>query len=345
MWEPRTFVMTIQGPQDNQPPNPLPDSPEARNPAEVRTSEVGSTPAVNEVSSTSKNPLSVARPPVVGTSATEFISPSEESSLPENHRNVAMLVAYNGSAFQGWQLQPNAPTVQGVLEDAFRVLFRRRCTLYGSGRTDTGVHAFNQVANVRLPLHADLRKVRTSLNGLAAPHISVKAMVDVPDSFHARHMALGKHYRYQIFNRAYPPVFGPQQTLWVKKPLDVGAMTLAARHLHGDHDFSAFRSSDCGALSPVRRLTRVEVTEVSDPDCTLRVDLEGNGFLQHMVRIIVGTLISVGSGKLIPDDVADILVGRERIRAPATAPGRGLHLMKVRYDLEAYPALKIFDEV
>ena len=285
-------------------------------------------------------------------------APVEDMPPPTDSRNVAMLVAYEGHSFQGWQLQPNGPTVQGALEDALRVLYGRRVVVNGSGRTDTGVHAFNQVAHVRLPRSpgqsrntdlppadlppADLRKVRASLNGLAGPHIAVKALVDVPDHFHARHRALGKHYRYQLFNHAYSPVFGRHRAWWLKLPLDAAAMRQAANHMVGHHDFSAFRARDCAAKSPQRSLTRLDIQEVDTPEGNLWIDLEANGFLQHMARIIVGTLVAVGQGKLAQEEMAAILASGERSRASATAPGAGLHLMSVKYDLEAYPQLKNF---
>ncbi|MBI3994133.1 MAG: tRNA pseudouridine(38-40) synthase TruA [Candidatus Lambdaproteobacteria bacterium] len=254
-------------------------------------------------------------------------------------QNIAMLLAYDGTPFQGWQLQHHAPSVQGTLEQALRTVLRHPVRVTGSGRTDTGVHALNQVANFRLPVAQDLARLQQHLNGLAGPAIAVKALIPVPDTFHARHSARGKLYRYHVFNRAYPPVFARRRAWWLKLPLDIAAMREAAAWLPGEHDFSAFRAADCAAASPVRHLRRLALAEGEWEDGTLRIELEASGFLQHMARIIVGTLVAVGQGRLAPGDVRRILESRRREQADATAPGHGLHLVRVFYDLGCFPEL------
>ena len=258
-------------------------------------------------------------------------------------RNVAMVVAYDGSPFQGWQIQPHGPTVQGKLEEALGLVCREPVKLYGSGRTDTGVHALHQMANFRVPEDMDLRKLRAGLNGLAAPAISVRQLLPVAEDFHARHSAIGKTYRYHLFNRPYPPVFTRQGCWWIRTPLDVEAMREAAQALVGTHDFSAFRARECGARSPVRKVKRLELSEGERPDSTLRIEIEASGFLQHMARIVIGTLTAVGLGRLTPGDIPAILAGRQREDAYATAPGRGLYLVRVDYDLERFPELRALD--
>jgi tRNA pseudouridine38-40 synthase len=255
-----------------------------------------------------------------------------------------MLLAYDGSAFQGWQVQLHGPSVQGSLEAAFQTITRQAVAVAGSGRTDAGVHALDQVASFRLPPGHELRKLRASLNGLLGPAISVKAIVPVAEGFHARHSARGKLYRYHLFNRPYPPVFGRQRCWWIKRPLDVAAMRAAAAPLLGEHDFSAFRAKGCEAPHPVRTLLRLEVLPREERDCTLSIELEGSGFLRHMARILTGTLVEAGLGRLTPADAAAILAGRSRERAPATAPARGLHLVRVHYDLDAFPELRGLQE-
>ncbi|HKI97360.1 MAG TPA: tRNA pseudouridine(38-40) synthase TruA [bacterium] len=277
-------------------------------------------------------------------------APDAHADQPTSHepatplQNYALLLAYNGSGYQGWQIQPHGPSVQGALEDALHTITRRTVKVYGSGRTDAGVHALNQVANVRLPPGQDLHKLRASLNGLLGPSVSVKAVVPVAERFHARHSARGKHYRYQLFNRPFPPVFGRHRAWWIKLPLDVPAMRAAAAHLIGEHDFSAFRAKQCAARHPVRTLHRLELLERDWPGCTLSIELEANGFLQHMARIVTGTLVEVGLGKLPPEAVERILAGRQREQAPATAPPGGLHLLRVYYDLAEFPELRAFTE-
>jgi tRNA pseudouridine38-40 synthase len=250
-----------------------------------------------------------------------------------------MALAYDGSPFQGWQVQPHGPTVQGKLEEVLRIVTGKPVKVYGSGRTDTGVHALHQVASFRADPTLDLRKLRQSLNGLAAPSISVKRVVRVPEAFHARHSAVDKTYRYHIFNRPYPPAFAKHRCWWIRSPLDVEAMREGAAALVGSHDFSAFRAAECAAASPVRTVARLEVCTTDRTDCTLTIEIEASGFLQHMARIMTGTLTAVGLGKLPPGEVERILASGRRENADMTAPGRGLHLVRVRYDLEAFPEL------
>ena len=255
-----------------------------------------------------------------------------------------MLLSYDGSPYQGWQLQPHGDTVQGRLEAALKTITGLSIRVHGSGRTDTAVHAHNQVAHFDLPAPRSLQKLRASLNGLCQPSVSIKNLLWVPADFHARHSARGKTYRYLIYNRPYPPVFAKPYCWWVRYPLDVGAMRLAARHLLGPHDFSSFRAIDCAAKSPLHTMNSVELEEGIWPDATLRITFQATGFLQHMARIITGTLVAIGGGRMAPDEMGRILQAKQRDLAGETAPGRGLHLLKVHYDLEEFPQLKVFDQ-
>lgn len=250
---------------------------------------------------------------------------------------AAALLSYNGSAYQGWQVQPQRPTVQGALEDALQIILRENTPVVGSGRTDSGVHALNQVASFLVPEGTALPRLQASLNGLCGPGIAIKALVRAPAAFHARYDALGKLYRYDIHNRPYPPVFNLHRCWWLHQPLDLAAMREAASHLPGEHDFSAFRSSQCGAQSPVRALRRVEILAEKNEEFPLSIELEASGFLQHMARIITGTLVAVGRGKVTPDSLPAILSSRSREQAGQTAPGRGLHLISVQYDPSRFP--------
>lgn len=250
-----------------------------------------------------------------------------------------MVLAYDGSPYLGWQIQPHGPTVQGTLEQALNTILHHPVRVIGSGRTDTGVHARNQVANVFLPEPPSLYRLRQQINALAGPSIAVKRMVEVPPNFHARYCARGKHYRYHLFNRPYPSVFGRERSWWIRQDLDVDAMREAAGHLVGEHDFSTFRAKACEAPSPVREIRRIDITVGEREDSTLRIDLEASAFLQHMARIVVGTLVAVGLGRLEPARLAPILASRDREQAEATAPARGLHLISVNYDLEEFPQL------
>lgn len=262
-----------------------------------------------------------------------------QERLAAGLRNVALLIAYDGGAFQGWQIQPHAPTVQGRLQEALRTAVRRPVTLYGSGRTDSGVHALAQVASGWLPAETDLHKLQGSLNGLAGPEISVRAIGWAAPEFHARHSAVGKCYRYRIHNRPAPPALCRGQCWWLRRPLDLAAMRAAAARLLGEHDFSSFRAKDCAAVSPVRKLRAIRIAEGSEPEAALAIEYEASGFLQHMARILTGTLVAVGAGELAPEALPGILAARRREAAGATAPGQGLHLVRVDYDAARFPEL------
>ena len=257
---------------------------------------------------------------------------------------VALRLAYDGSLFSGWQMQNHAETVEGRLSQALSTATRHPVRAFGSGRTDAGVHALNQVAHADIPAGLDWERLRLSVNALAAPGIALKGIVAVPAHFHARHSASGKVYRYQIFNRPYPAVLAPQRAWWIRHALDTEAMRRAARALIGEHDFSAFRAAACEAKSPVRTVRRIEIAERDAPEATLSIDIEATAFLQHMVRIVVGTLVMVGSGRLPAEAIGGILAGRERVRAGLTAPPEGLHMLRVYYDLEAFPQLAAWSE-
>jgi tRNA pseudouridine38-40 synthase len=256
-------------------------------------------------------------------------------------QNLALLIAYDGSPFQGWQVQPHGATVQGKLEDAIRIATRTAAPVRGSGRTDAGVHAEGQVANIWLARDVDLHKLRGNLNGLAGPDIAVRSIVRTQPDFHARHSAIGKTYRYRVFNRPYPTVLD-RRCWWIKQPLDIPAMRRAAGLLLGEHDFSAFRAKDCEAASPIRTLRTITIQEEDRADGIVSLEFHATAFLQHMVRILTGTLVAVGAGKLSPTDMTAILASRDRERAASTAPPEGLHLARVHYDLGRFPELAEF---
>ena len=271
-------------------------------------------------------------------------NPLPAGGIARGESNYAILVSYDGAGFCGWQIQQNGESVQGRLEAALTTILKVRARLTASGRTDAGVNALRQVANVFLPAGLDTERLRGNLNGLAGPEISVKAIVPVSPGFHARHSSKGKHYQYRIFNRPYPSVFAHRHSWWIKRPLDLEAMRRAAAHLAGRHDFSAFRSSHCEAKHPLREIRRLEMEFSGASEGMVLIDLEADAFLQHMARIIVGTLAAVGLGALAPDALPGMLASKKRENATVTAPAAGLHLMKVCYDLAEFPELRAFDE-
>lgn len=236
---------------------------------------------------------------------------------------------YDGSAFVGWQVQPNGVSVQSVVERALQTLLGAATPVECSGRTDSGVHAERQViafdAQRELPLKAYLQ----GLGSLLPDEVSVVSAVEVTDGFDPRRWARGKRYRYRILNR---PLRSPlhRRTHWeVFVPLDLAAMQEGARHLVGRHDFSAFRAADCQARHAVREITRLSI-ERRDTD-ELEITVEGTAFLKHMVRNIVGTLVEVGRGRRSPEWVGEVLASKERALAGRTAPPQGLCLVEVFY--------------
>jgi|SRR5579859_2609617 len=256
-------------------------------------------------------------------------------------RNIRLLIAYDGTDFHGWQRQPNVPTVQACLESGLEKLIEERVTLYGSGRTDAGVHALNQVANFKMSGNIPPANLLKAINNLLPSTIRVKNVEDVEKSFHARYNALAKTYRYRI---SLAPVASPFTARYVHHypyPLDIKAIAAGARYLEGEHDFTSFAGSN-GSVheSTVRPLDdrgdNVRTIFTSrilwrPRTSTLIYEVRGSGFLHHMVRNIVGTLLEVGRGKLAPQDVPKILEARDRTRAGPTAPAAGLCLMRVEY--------------
>ena len=245
-------------------------------------------------------------------------------------RHIRLVVEYDGSQLHGWQRQDNAPTVQQHLEEALAKLLTHETQVVGASRTDAGVHARGQVASFRTEREIPVHGIRRGLNSLLPDMIAVRDAAEVAEEFHPRFSATGKHYRYSILTRNERSPRLRDRAWHHPEPLDVVAMQQAARALIGEHDFSAFRSAGCAAKTTVRRVDVIALTRAQPS--VLEVDIRGNAFLRQMVRIIVGTLAEVGTGKRAPAQVAEILASKDRTQAGITAPGHGLELIEVRYD-------------
>lgn len=250
-------------------------------------------------------------------------------------RTIALTVEYEGTAFCGWQIQPNGPTVQEALETALAALTGEAGRVQGAGRTDSGVHAWGQVAHLRTTSTMAGSQFARALNAHLPKTISVRTSREVPPGFHARFSATGKVYRYLIENAPTRPVLERARRWWVSWTLDDTALHEAAARLVGTHDFTSFADAERGRgdQDNVRTVSRA----VWQRDGTrLAFEVEGNGFLYKMVRVIVGTLVEVGRGAMPPAAIDRIRAARDRTAAGPTAPPQGLHLVRVLYPDEAF---------
>ncbi len=243
--------------------------------------------------------------------------------------NVRLTIEYDGTEYRGWQVQSGGPTVQGVLEEALAVLLKQRVRVHGSGRTDAGVHALGQVADFACPEGRDLARLQRSLNALTPDDITVKAAEAALPSFDARRDARRRVYEYRLWNHPWRSVFNDRYSWHVARPLRVDAMREALAALEGEHDFSCFRAAGCGAATAVRRVYHNELYRWEE-HWVYRI--EATGYLRHMVRNIVGTLVEVGLGERDAGDLSALIDGRDRTLAGPTAPARGLFLVEVRYE-------------
>ena len=256
-------------------------------------------------------------------------------------RHIRLVVEYDGTSLCGWQRQINGPTVQGHLEEALAKLLTHEVHVVGASRTDAGVHARGQVASFRTERTIPLHGIRRGLNSMLPDAIAIREAAEVPDDFHPRFSATGKHYRYTILACADRSPRWRDRAWHHPEPLAIDAMREGAAGFVGTHDFAAFRAAGCAAKTTVRRIEGVEVT-VQDPDIAspapfgraliIVVDIRGNAFLRNMVRIMVGTLVEVGEGGRSPSQVAEIVAAKDRLGAGITAPAHGLELIEVRYD-------------
>jgi tRNA pseudouridine38-40 synthase len=241
---------------------------------------------------------------------------------------VVLGIEYDGTDFYGWQMQKDGRSVQSCLDEALSAVADTPIRVTGAGRTDTGVHATGQVAHFDTEVERPDRAWTLGVNTALPPDIVVRWVRRAPPDFHARYSARRRSYQFCIFNGPIRSALLRHRTWWVRRPLDADAMHAAAQALVGEHDFSAFRASQCQAHSAVRSLERLTVRRDGP---LIRIDVTANAFLHHMVRNIAGTLAMVGRGEAGPGWVESVLAGRDRRKAGMTAPPSGLCLTRVDY--------------
>ena len=255
-------------------------------------------------------------------------------------RRIVLGVQYDGTPWQGWQTQPSGKTVQDRLELALQKFTQGKVSTICAGRTDSGVHALEQVVHFDTPLARDASSWVRGLNAFLPPSIAVRWACEVPHAevtdhvdgdqqFHARFSATARTYHYLLYNHPIRSPLLVNKVGWAFRPLDLALMQAAAEHFVGTHDFSAFRAIECQARSPVRTMHEVNIARSGD---LVVFTLRANAFLHHMVRNMIGSLIFVGIGKQSPEWIADLLLQQDRSRAAPTFMPDGLYLGSIDYE-------------
>ena len=241
---------------------------------------------------------------------------------------IAFGLEYDGTDFVGWQTQRDGRSVQQLLTEAIAEVADHPLTVVGSGRTDAGVHAAQQVVHFDTRSHREPRQWLLGINSNLPPDVSVHWVREVKPDFDARRSAIWRRYRYQIRQHPVRSALWRRRAWWLREPLDCSAMTSAATAWLGENDFSAFRAAGCQSSTPMRRLLAVGI---SRDDSLIALDFTANAFLQHMVRNLVGVLVAVGSGRENPEWAEQVLAGKDRTRGGVAAPPHGLTLLEVVY--------------
>ena len=242
---------------------------------------------------------------------------------------VALGISYNGQAYQGWQSQLSGLTVQDKLEKALSKFAAQRMSTLCAGRTDSGVHGIMQVVHFDTPLQRDTHSWVRGTNANLPKDIAVQWAVVPPNGFHCRACATSRRYAYVLYESPVRPSIDHGRVGWAFRPLDHDAMRRAADILIGEHDFTSFRASQCQALSPIKKLTEIRFSKRGS---YLRIEFEGNAFLHHMIRNIMGCLVQIGQGKNSPEWISTVLAARDRRAAAPTFSPDGLYFLGPRYD-------------
>ncbi|MDR2018527.1 MAG: tRNA pseudouridine(38-40) synthase TruA [Syntrophobacterales bacterium] len=243
-------------------------------------------------------------------------------------RNISLSVSYDGTAYHGWQYQPNVITVQETLQKTVERIINRPVKLYGGARTDTGVHAQGQVVNFHSDTLIDLKSLEKGINSLLPSDVKIKKADEMPEDFHSRYSAKSKTYIYCILNTPHNSPFYGRYAWHIRHSLDISNMGTVIRNVKGVHDFSAFKKQDETYRSTEREVLRAGVGKRNE---FVYVVLEATGFLRYMVRNIVGTLVLAGFGRLTAEGFRDIMESGDRRKAGSTAPAKGLFLKEIIY--------------
>lgn len=245
-------------------------------------------------------------------------------------RNIKLVIEYDGKEFNGWQKQPNKLNIQGEIEKAIERITNEKVDLTASGRTDAGVHALGQVANFKTNAMIPIEKIPIALNTNLKKAILIKSAEEVEERFHSRLNCKRKTYRYVINNSKYGTAIYRNLETHIPMKLNINKMQEAVKYFEGEHDFKAFKASGTSSKSSVRTIYKAEVIDAGNE--RIYIELTGNGFLYNMVRIISGTLVDVGLGKIQPKDIQEIIKLEKRENAGKTLPPQGLYLLKVEYE-------------
>ena len=244
-------------------------------------------------------------------------------------QNYKMILSYDGTRFYGWEHQPTTDmTIQGKMESVLSLMVQSEVEVIGCGRTDAGVHAKNMVCNAHFDTQMNTDEIRDYLNRYLPDDICVKEVRIASDRFHSRYNAIGKTYCYTCYIGDVKPVFNRKYVYVLDQKPDIQEMKKAAEYLIGTHDFASFCSNPRMKKSTVRKVDRIEIQKKGD---LLTLTFHGSGFLQHMVRILTGTLLEVGFGKRAPESISDLIDAKDRKLAGFTAPAKGLCMMQVDY--------------
>ncbi|MBR3132543.1 MAG: tRNA pseudouridine(38-40) synthase TruA [Clostridia bacterium] len=243
-------------------------------------------------------------------------------------RNIKLIIEYDGKGFNGWQKQPDKLNIQGEIEKAISEITGEEVELIGSGRTDAGVHSLGQTANFKTESKIPIEKFAFAINSKLKKSIVIKSAEEVDERFHSRYSVKSKTYRYIINNSEQGTAIYRGLEVHVPMKLDVTLMKKAAKYFEGEHDFKAFKASGTSSKSSVRTIYKLDVRRDDD---RIIIEATGSGFLYNMVRIIVGTLVYVGLGKIKPEEISSIIESGKRENAGKTFPAHGLYLLKVEY--------------